>query len=65
MTNYPSEFINLFAISFGTLNLFSFILGSIWALSTSCYGRYRYWWLIAGYFATIAVFYAFKAGALR
>jgi hypothetical protein len=65
MNSLPVELVNVFTISFETLNLFSFILGAMWGLSTSCYNRFRHWWVIVGYFVTVAIFFALKAGVIR
>ena len=54
---------NFFEISFGALNLLSFILGAMYGLSTSAFNRYRQWWLVVIYFVCVAGFYALKSGA--
>lgn len=56
-------FLNVFTISFNTLNLFSFIMGMIFGLSTGAFNRYRTWWLVVMYFMGVAGFYAIKSGA--
>jgi len=59
-----NEFYNWFLISVGSLNIFSFVLGGMWGLSTSCFKRYRNWWIIAIYFIGVAIYFAVKAGDL-
>lgn len=56
---------NFFDISFVSLNLFSFMLGGIWGLSTGAFNRFRNWWVIVAYFAGVALYFAFKAGAFN
>jgi len=55
------DYVNLFAISLGSMNLFSFVLGAIWGLSTGAFSRYRSWWWVVGYFMLVAGWYALKA----
>lgn len=57
--------INVFTISLGTLNLFSFIIGMIFGLSTGAFSRYRTWWIVVAYFMVVALFYALKSGAFN
>ena len=57
--------VNFFIISIPTLNLFSFILGGMWGLSTGAFNRYRAWWWIVGYFMLVAGYYALAAGAFN
>ena len=61
MTGIPAEFNTFFAISFETLNVFSFVLGAIFGLSTGWF-KYRTWWVIVAYFAIVAFFYANSEG---
>jgi hypothetical protein len=56
---------NFFEISITSLNLFSFVLGGIWGLSTPVFNRYRSWWWVVGYFAIVAAYYALTAGAIN
>jgi uncharacterized membrane protein YgaE (UPF0421/DUF939 family) len=56
---------NFLEISFGTLNLLSFVLGAIYGLSTSAFNRYKQWQVVVAYFVCVALWYAFKAGALN
>lgn len=58
------ETYNFFNIGIYTMNLFSFILGMAFGLSTGAFNRYRSWWIVVAYFAMVAGFYAVKAGAL-
>ena len=51
-------FETFFAISFATLNLFSFFIGMIVGLSTGAFNRYRAWWWVVAYFAIVALYYA-------
>lgn len=53
----PPEFDVFLDISFKSLNLFSFVLGAIWGLSTGWF-RYKNWWTIIAYFAIVAFIYA-------
>jgi len=46
-----------FSISFGTLNLFSFVLGGIWGLSTTRFNPYKSWWAIIWYFVAVAAYF--------
>lgn len=50
-------------ISFGTLNLFSFILGGMWGLCFGIWYRWKAWLVIVGYFACVATYFAAKSGA--
>ena len=54
-----------FQISFNSLNLFSFILGGIWGLSTGAFNRHRNWWVIVLYFVFVAFYYAHSAGLIK
>lgn len=58
-------FETFFAISFATLNLFSFFIGMIVGLSTGAFNRYRAWWWVVAYFAIVALYYAYVAGAFN
>jgi len=60
--NNLSSYYNWFIISIETLNLFSFVLGGMWGLSTSCFNRYRNWWVIAIYFILVAIYFAAESG---
>lgn len=61
-----NEFLtNLFIISWKNLNIFSFMLGAMYGLSTSAFNRFKQWWVIVGYLACVALYYAFKSGAFK
>jgi len=47
-----------------SLNLLSFVFGAMWGLSTSCFNRYKHWWIVALYFIGVAIYFASKAGSL-
>jgi hypothetical protein len=54
---------NFFDISFSALNLFSFILGAFWSVS-SCvgfYGKRDVWVTIIFYFIGVAVYFYLQA----
>jgi hypothetical protein len=53
---------SFFDISFATLNLFSFILGGLWAIFSSYgwYGKRDVWGTIVLYFAGLALYYYLK-----
>lgn len=54
-----SQFVsNFFVISFGTMNLFSFILGVMTGLCSSTFDRHKPWLGVVGYFIMIALYYA-------
>lgn len=59
------KYYNLFEIGIGNLNLLSFILGGMWGLSTSCFNRYRQWWIVAAYFVAVAIYFAAESGHLH
>lgn len=61
MVGFPTELNTFFSISFETLNVFSFVLGAIWGLSTG-WIKYRMWWIICIYFAIVAFYYANTEG---
>jgi hypothetical protein len=48
---------NFFEISLATLNLFSFVLGGIWGLSTSRFNPYKSWWMVILYFVGVAIYF--------
>lgn len=49
-----------FAISFQTLNLFSFVLGGMWGASYTRWRPHKIWLVITGYFAAVALFWYVK-----
>jgi hypothetical protein len=49
-------------ISVSTLNLFSFILGMVYALSFTYYRRNFVWMQVVGYFAVLALFFYATSG---
>jgi len=66
MNNYNNigDYYNWFRISMESLNLLSFVFGAMWGLSTSCFNRYKHWWIVALYFIGVAIYFASKAGSL-
>lgn len=50
-------FETFFAISLTSLNLFSFVLGGIWGLSTSRFNPYKTWWVVIGYFVCVGLYF--------
>jgi len=59
-----TDYYNWFLISIESLNLFSFVLGAMYGLSTSAFNRYKQWWNVAGYFVLVALYFAFKSGSI-
>jgi hypothetical protein len=51
--------------SFSQLNLFSFVLGGIWGLSSYRWNPWKSWRWIVVYFAGVAFYYAWTSGAFR
>ena len=54
---------NFFKISLDSLNLFSFVIGLLWALlgSYGWYGKRDIWFIVVCYFIGVAVFFYARA----